>query len=195
MPESTPIFGWDRVAIAVEKVRDRLHRTVVALERANAPYAVIDGNAVAEWVRRVDESAVRNTRDVDILLRRFDFEAAKTALEAAGFIYRHDDSIDMFLDGKGAKARDAVHVVFASEKVRQDDVVPTPDVTDSEAGAAFRVLSLEALVRMKLIANRDKDRMHLRDLTDVGLVDSTWPARFPPELAARLQHILDTPEG
>jgi hypothetical protein len=119
----------------------------------------------------------------------------RTALEAAGFIYRHDDSIDMFLDGKGAKARDAVHVVFASEKVRQDDVVPTPDVTDSEAGAAFRVLSLEPLVRMKLIANRDKHRMHLRDLTDVGLVDSTWPARFPPELAARLQHILDTPEG
>jgi len=151
--------------------------------------------AVAAWVTRVDESAVRNTRAVDILLRRADFEAAKRALEAAGFIYRHAASIDMFLDGKGAKAREVVHVIFANEKVRSDDPVTTPDVGESETGATFRVVKLEALVRMKLVANRDKDRTHLRDMLDVGLLDSTWPARFPPELAARLQHLLDTPDG
>jgi hypothetical protein len=195
MSEATAISGWERVALAVENVRARLRRAVTALESSRVPYAVIGGNAVAEWVGRVDESAVRNTRDVDILLRRSDFEAAKTALEAAGFIYRQAASIDKFLDGKGAKARDAVHVIFANEKVRPDDPVTTPDVADSEAGATFRVLTLEALVRMKLIANRDKDRMHLRDMLGVGLIDSTWPARFPPELAARLQHILDTPDG
>jgi hypothetical protein len=48
---------------------------------------------------------------------------------------------------------------------------------------------------MKLISFRDKDRMHLRDLIGVGLVDAAWPGRFPPELAARLQMILDDPEG
>jgi hypothetical protein len=185
----------ERMVRAVEKVRDRLLRAAAALEKANVPYAVIGGNAVAAWVSRIDESAVRNTRDVDILLRRSDFEAAKAALEKAGFIYRHAASIDMFLDGKGAKARDAVHVIFASEKVRQEDVVPTPDVTDSESGGAFRVLGLEALVRMKLVANRLKDQVHLQDMLEVGLIDATWPARFPPELAARLQHILDTPDG
>jgi hypothetical protein len=132
---------------------------------------------------------------VDILLRRSDFDAAKAALESAGFIYRHAASIDMFLDGKGAKARDAVHVIFATEKVKQDDTVEAPDVTESEPGDSFRVLSLEALVRMKLIANRRKDQVHLQDLLDVGLIDATWPARFPNELAARLQHILDTPDG
>jgi Uncharacterised nucleotidyltransferase len=180
---------------AVEKVRDRLRRAAAALEQAQVPYAVIGGNAVAAWVSRVDEAAVRNTRDVDILLRRSDFDAAKAALEAAGFIYRHAASIDMFLDGKGAKARDAVHVIFASEKVRDSDPVIAPDVAESEPGDSFRVITLEALVRMKLVANRDKDRTHLRDFIDVGLIDSTWPARFPPELAARLQHILDTPDG
>ena len=97
--------------------------SVAALEQREVPYAVIGGNAVAEWVGRVDEAAVRNTRDVDILLRRSDFDAAKAALEAAGFVYRHAASIDMFLDGKGAKARDAVHVIFANEKVRDDDPV------------------------------------------------------------------------
>ncbi len=185
----------ERMVRAVEKVRERLLRAAAALEKARVPYAVIGGNAVAAWVSRVDEAAVRNTRDVDILLSRADFDAAKTALEAAGFVYRHAASIDMFLDGPGAKARDAVHVIFAAEKVKADDIVPAPNITESEPGDSFRVLSLEALVRMKLVANRDKDRTHLRDFIEVGLVDATWPARFPAELAARLQHILDNPDG
>ncbi len=185
----------ERMVRAVEKVRERLLRTAAVLEQAQVPYAVIGGNAVAAWVSRVDEAAVRNTRDVDILLRRADFDAAKVAMEAAGFVYRHAASIDMFLDGPGAKARDAVHVIFANEKVKAVDIVAAPDVTESEPGDSFRVVALEALVRMKLIANRDKDRTHIRDFIDVGLVDATWPARFPAELAARLQHVLDTPGG
>ncbi len=189
------IPGWERVALAVEKVRDRLRRASAALQNAGVTYAVIGGNAVAEWVGRVDQAAVRNTQDVDILIRRGDLEAAKTALEAAGFVYRHAASIDMFLDGPDAKARDAVHVLFAGEKVRPEYEAPTPEVTESEPAANFRVLSLEALVRMKLTSNRDKDRTHIRDLIEVGLIDASWPARFSPELAARLRHILDTPDG
>lgn len=185
----------DRMVRAVEKVRERLLRAAAALEQAQVPYAVIGGNAVAAWVSRIDEAAVRNTRDVDILLSRADFAAAKAAMEAAGFVYRHAASIDMFLDGEGAKARDAVHVIFANEKVKADDAVPAPDVAESEPGDSFRVVSLEALVRMKLVANRLKDQVHLQDFVEVGLVDATWPARFPPELAARLQHILDNPDG
>jgi hypothetical protein len=37
--------------------------------------------------------------------------------------------------------------------------------------------------------------MHLRDLLSVGLIDESWPARFPTEIATRLQVILDDPEG
>ena len=185
----------ERMVRAVEKVRERLLRTAAVLEQAQVPYAVIGGNAVAAWVSRVDEAAVRNTRDVDILLRRADFDAAKVAMEAAGFVYRHAASIDMFLDGPGAKARDAVHVIFANEKVKAVDIVAAPDVTESEPGDSFRVVALEALVRMKLTANRLKDQVHLQDFIEVGLIDATWPARFPAELAARLQHVLDTPGG
>ena len=54
---------------AVEKVRERLHRPARALESASVPYAVVDGNAVAAWVTTVDEAAVLNTRDVDVLVR------------------------------------------------------------------------------------------------------------------------------
>ena len=185
----------DRMVRAVEQVRDRLLRAAAALEKAQVPYAVIGGNAVAAWVSRVDEAAVRNTRDVDILLRRADFDAAKAAMAAAGFVYRHAASIDMFLDGPGAKAREAVHVIFANEKVKAADTVPAPDVTESEPGDSFRVVTLEGLVRMKLVANRLKDQVHLQDFIEVGLIDATWPSRFPPELAERLQHVLDTPDG
>src|ERR1700744_3687537 len=108
----------DRMVRAVEKVRERMHRAARALEDAKIPYAVIGGNAVASWVARVDEAAVRNTQDVDILLRREDLDAATEALARAGFVRRHVAGIDLFLDGAGAKARDAVHVVFANEKVR-----------------------------------------------------------------------------
>jgi hypothetical protein len=85
--------------------------------------------------------------------------------------------------------------LFSGERVRKDYVAPVPDVSESESFQAFRVLALEALVRMKLTSFRDKDRTHLRDLIGVGLVDATWPAKLSPDLAARLQQLLDTPDG
>jgi len=187
--------SWERMIRAVEKVRERLLRATAALEQVSVPYAVVGGNAVAAWVARVDESAVRNTQDVDIVLRRQDLETAKTALAKAGFIYRHAASIDMFLDGPAAKARDAVHVVFAGEKVRPEYVLPVPDVAESEHGSNFRLLALEPLVRMKLTSFRRKDQMHLLDMIGVGLIDNAWIARVPPDLATRLQELLDNPEG
>src|SRR6266481_9287903 len=97
---ATPLLyrevSWERMIRAVEKVRERLRRAVAALEAARIRYAVAGGNAVAAWVSRVDEAAVRNTQDVDILLRRADLERAKAALAPAGFIFRHVKSIDMF---------------------------------------------------------------------------------------------------
>ena len=56
-------------------------------------------------------------------------------------------------------------------------------------------MGLQALVTMKLNSYRDKDRMHLRDMIDVELIDETWPAKFPPPLNERLQAVLDTPDG
>src|SRR3954447_24343675 len=104
-------ISWERMIVAVEKVRARLNRAVAALEQAGIPYGVAGGNAVAAWVSRVDEAAVRNTQDVDILLRREDLERTKAALSTAGFAFRHVKSIDMFLDGPSAKVRDAIHVI------------------------------------------------------------------------------------
>jgi hypothetical protein len=39
------------------------------------------------------------------------------------------------------------------------------------------------------------ERVDIRDMLDVGLIDESWKARFSTELAERLQHLIDTPEG
>lgn len=188
-------ISLDRMVRAVEKVRQRLLRAVKVLDDAKIPYAVIGGNAVAAWVSRIDEAAVRNTQDVDILVRRADFSRIKAAFEAAGFVYGTTMDVEFFLDEPNGKIRDAIHLLMAGEKVKPEYASPCPDVTDSERGEEFQVISLEALVEMKLNSYRDKDKTHLRDMIEIGLIDGTWPVRFPPTLADRLQQLLDDPNG
>jgi hypothetical protein len=189
-------ISWERMIRAVERVRERLLRSTSALERAGIPYAVVGGNAVASWVSTVDEAAVRNTQDVDILIRRADLEAVKAALTPEGFVHQEVLGVDMFLDGPQAKPRDAVHVLFSGEAVQKNDLAPAPDVAESQLSiAGFRVVHLESLVRMKLTSYRLKDQVHLQDMVSVGLIDATWTGRLPSELAARLQQILDNPGG
>jgi len=188
-------FNIDRVFMAVEKQRERLLRATRALGEAEVPYAVIGGTAVASWVSRIDEAAVRFTQDVDILLRREDLPAATTALEDAGFHYRHSAGVHMFLDGLDGKFREAVDVIFAGEKVREEYTQAAPAIDESEQTTDFRVLTLESLVRMKLTSFRRKDQVHLLDMIEVCLIDASWTERLPPDLASRLQTLLDNPDG
>lgn len=185
----------ERMVQAVENVRNRLLRSTAALDAAEIPYAVIGGNAVAAWVSTVDPGAARNTVDVDILINRADLEQVKTAMAAAGFQHRHAASIDMFLDGPQGRARDAVHVIFAGEKVRKEYDVPAPSLSDVKQHGTHKLLALESLVTMKLTSFRRKDQVHLLDLIDVGLVDSTWLPQLPAQLASRLKELLDNPDG
>jgi hypothetical protein len=180
---------------AVEKVRERLMRATAALEAAGIPYAVAGGNAVAAWVSRVDEAAVRYTQDVDILIRREDLERVKTAMTSAGFVYRHAKSVDMFLDGPDGRAREAIKVAFAGEQLNPAKSCLVPSLDESEVFEGYRIRTLDALACMLLTASGAEDGMLLRDLIDVGLVDASWLDRLPLELAPRLQELLDNPEG
>lgn len=185
---------WDRMNKAVDQVQKRLERTIQVLNESKVPYVVVGGNAVRAWVSQADEAAVRNTRDVDILLNREDRERAIQAMERAGFVFRVVKGIPMFLDGPTAKPRDAVHVLYANNRIRPSDVVETPGVDSAVLFGDMRVVNLKSLVTMKLNSNRDKDRMHLRDLIDVGLVDESFCNDLPEELRTRLRTILETPE-
>lgn len=189
------------MAQGIEAVRNRLERAATALTTLGVRYAVVGGNAVVAWVSRVDEAAVRNTRGVDILLRREDLGQARAALEAAGFVHRRVAALgkaaamDVFLDGPEVKVRDAIHILWAGAKAVPDASEATPELGETEEGDGFALVPLRDLVRMKLTSFRDKDRMHLRDLACVGLISADWPSLFPAILAERLQQILDDPEG
>jgi hypothetical protein len=192
--------SWQRMSDAVAKVRARLLHAAACLREAGVPYAVVGGNAVAAWVSRVDEAAVRNTRDVDILLRRADLPRAIAAMERAGYTHRKiaalgGGTLEVFLDGADAKVRDAVHVLFAGEPVRPDSPAVNAAVEEAEDAGEFQLIALPALIRMKLAAWRDKDRMHLRDLAAVGLLDeNALLPQLPPPLAERLRFIVEHPE-
>src|SRR5205809_6817691 len=84
---------FDRMERAVAKVRERLLRATSALNQAGVAYAVVGGNAVASWVATVDEGAVRNTRDIDLLVRRSDLPTITATLERAGFV--HEEVLDV----------------------------------------------------------------------------------------------------
>lgn len=173
-----------------------------ALEAAGIDCAVIGGNAVAAWVSRVDDSVVRNTRDINILVRRDDMPRIVPAMEEAGFIHRTvsilggKGRIEMFLDGPGAKVREGVHLIFAEEKANDDAIEPSPAVSDIDSTHAdFRLSDLPALVTIKLTSHRDKDRAPLRDMMEIGQLDKSWLPRVPPSLRQRLQDLLDDPDG
>ena len=188
-------FSWERMVEAVEAVRHRALRATAALRVAGIPYAVAGGTAVAAWVARVDRAAVRNTQDVDILVRRTDFGAVKRALESVGFLYREVMGVDCFTDGPEASPRDAVHLLYAGEKVRPDHAAPSADISEVAQADEYDVLTLEALVRMKLNSFRRKDQMHLLDLLEIGLIDATWLPSLLSEHADRLQQLIDDPQG
>ncbi len=188
-------FSWERMIEAVQAVRERLLRATKALERAGIPYAVAGGNAVAAWVARVDRAAVRTTQDVDILVRREDLDRVTSALESEGFVRATVMNVVCFLDGPDGSPRDAIHLLFANEKVRPTHVLPTADVLERVPADDYQIVALDALVRMKLNAFRRKDQVHLLDLIALGIVDASWVSRLVPEHAARLQQLLDDPDG
>lgn len=177
--------------MALEDVTDRLERITAALERAGVPYALVGGQAVALWVATRDAAAVRTTKDVDILLRREDLPGARAAALSVDMEYFEVLGIGMFLDHDDPSPRRAVHLLWAGEKVRPEYPLSSPSIDERETlEPGKQVVTLPGLVRMKLMSNRDQDRVHLRDLIDVGLVGRELLASLPAELTARLDALL-----
>jgi len=185
-----------RAERAVEKVRERLLRTCRALEGAGVPYVVIGGNAVAVWVGSKDEGAIRNTKDVDILLNRGDLARAAEAMQAAGFELAVVDGVSMFLEQADPMPSRGVHVVFAGEKIKPHDPHPAPQVVKGlRSPEGVDAIELRELLILKLIAFRRIDQVHIADMIRVGLIDDAVAGTIPPELRPRLEEIRADPDG
>jgi hypothetical protein len=176
--------------VSLDDVTDRLQRIIAALKEKSVPYAIVGGQAVALWVATKEPAAVRTTKDVDVLVRRGDLAKARAAALAAGMDYFEVMGVGMFLDRPDPNPRHAVHLVWAGEKVRPEYELPSPAIDQQQTISGINVVSLIGLVTMKLMANRDQDRVHLRDMIDVGLVDRTMLAELPKPLADQLESLL-----
>ena len=97
----------------------------------------------------------------------------------------------MFLERSDPNPRKGVHLLWAGEKVRPEYPLAAPAVEERELLEPGKyVISLAGLVGMKLMANRDQDRVHLRDLIAVGLIQRDLLNPLPPDLASRLDALL-----
>jgi hypothetical protein len=143
------------------------------------------------WVATKDPAAVRTTKDVDVMIRREDLPRARAAALTVDLDYFEVMGVGMFLERTNPNPREAVHLLWAGEKVRPEYPLPSPAIDERQAlDPGKQVVALPGLVRMKLMSNRDQDRVHLRDLIDVGLVGRELLKELPPELAERLDALL-----
>jgi hypothetical protein len=182
---------WNRYTMALDDLADRMQRITSALNSSGVSYALVGGQAVALWVATKDPAAVRTTKDVDVLLSRADLPQARVAARTVDMDYFETMGVGMFLDRRDPNPRHAVHIVWAGELVRAGDTVAAPNIDDQTTlPGDHHVVSLPKLVEMKLTANREQDRLHLRDLIDVGLIARTMLAALPNELASKLAALL-----
>jgi hypothetical protein len=177
--------------MAMDDVDRRLQRICRAFVEADVPFALVGGQAVAIWVAQKEPAAVRTTKDVDILLHREDLPKAKAAARKADLDYCEIIGVGMFLEREDPSPRKAVHLIWSGEKVRPEYELPSPNVEERlEILPGIYVVDLPGLVRMKLLSFRDQDRVHLRDMIDVGLIDRSFFATLSPLLVARLEPLL-----
>ncbi len=189
--DAQPSGMWERHIMALDDVTEILRRITGVLNEASVPYALIGGQAVALWVATKDPAAVRTTKDVDLLLNRDDLPRARAAALSIDMDYFELMGVGMFLQRSDPNPRRGVHLVWAGECIRPNDRHASPTIDDQRMiEPGLPVVSLGGLVFMKLNANRDQDRVHLRDMIEVGLIDRSSLGELPSELADRLDALL-----
>ncbi len=174
---------------AVERLFDVTKRFATALEAAGIPYRVVGGLAVFIHVDALDPMAARLTKDVDVAIDRKDLDAIRAALGPYGFTFRHAAGLDMFLDAGAPRARGAVHLLFAGERVKPDDLEAVPYSLPEQSQKGFLIAPVVDLVHMKLTSYRLKDQVHIQDLDHAGLITPEIEQTLSEPLLARLLEV------
>jgi hypothetical protein len=179
--------AYDKHLEQLSAVAERVCRV---LREAGIEYRIVGGLAVLYHVESRDPLAARLTKDVDLAVNRADVPRITEAVRSLGLEYRHVAGLDMFVDAKAPKARTGVHLLFAGEKVRPNDLEPVPGFaqpTVSDAG--ILLVSPAELVRMKLISFRQRDKTHIIDMDSVGLITPEIEAGLSGPLRDRLLRV------
>lgn len=172
-----------------------LQKLSLPLEQAGVPHELVGGLAVFLHVESADSTHSSLTRDIDVLIRRHDLPQIVAIAEEHGFRFRHAAGLDMLLYGDTTSARNAVHLLFTCEKVKETQLEAHPTIRPVRAnmhGQDFLVIPVADLVRMKLSSYRDKDRVHVRGMDAAGLINHEVEDGLTEDLRSRLRHIRET---
>jgi hypothetical protein len=172
-------------------------RVCNALRQEGIDYRVVGGLAVLFHVQSRDPLAARLTKDVDLAVNRADLPQIADAVRPLGLVHRHVAGVDMLVNAESPKARSAVHLLFAGERVRPADVEPVPALSEPGVDAEEGVLvtSVASIVRMKLISFRQRDKTHIIDMDSVGLITPEIEAGLPEVLRERLERVRAEERG
>jgi hypothetical protein len=174
----------------VDQLRDVVKRLDSALTSAGIRYQIIGGFAVFCHVDRIDPLAARLTRDVDVAIDRNDLQRIEQAVKSIGSQYRHVDGVDMLADAAARKARSAVHLFFAREKVRPEYTEPVPEISEpARTDQGTFIAPVKDLVHMKLTSFRLKDQVHIQDMDSVGLITPEIENSLSAVLRERLKQV------
>lgn len=170
-----------------------IDRIAGVLEKANIPYELIGGMAVFIHVNKLDPASARTSDSVDLMIRRVDLPRVIEAAERTGFVFRRAARVDMLL--YGGDEEEAVHLVFAGEKVKPNQIEPNLDVNPIRErihGTDVWMILVPDLIRMKLSSNRLSDQVQIQDMDHVGLITPEIERDLPPQLQQNLKRIRDT---
>ncbi len=141
---------------------DLIGKVVQILEGAAIPYQLIGGMAVYIHVYKTNPDSARNTRDVDLMIDRADFQRVLNAIEGTEFSQRHAAKVDMSLHREDQE--NAIHLNFAGESLSSSQIESNPPlnpVRENIHGIDLWIVSVSDLVRMKLAVSRLKDWVHI----------------------------------
>ena len=129
------------------------------------------------------------------MIERADLPRVIAIAESQGFRFRHSAGVDMLLYGESTSARNAIHLLFAHEKVKASQLEEHPAIRPTRTGLHgqdFLVIPVLDLVRMKLNSFRDKDCVHIRGMEAAGLITAEIESALSQEQRVRLAHIRET---
>ena len=121
-----------------------LKKAVAALEQAHIPHAV--GGSLASWARGGPPS----TRDVDVMVKPTDAEAALEALAEAGMRTEHPPEQWLY---KAWDDEVLVDLIFEPVGLRVDDALFERAQVLNVAGMRVRVMSMEDVMTTKLMGS------------------------------------------
>lgn len=176
----------------VEQLFEKMRRIHGVLTAAGIPYRIIGGMAVFLHVSEREPEKARLTRDVDVSVNRNDLQKIAAAAEPAGFRYRHAAGLDMLVDASKPRAGSVIHLVFARERVRPQDLEAIPFSEPVPTVEGILLAPVADLVRMKLTSFRLIDKVHIQDLDGVGLITPEIEASLPEAMRERLKEVRAT---